>query len=72
VIIIYTKKNCEKCTLAKKRIQEKGLPYIEKSVESPDDLVELAMAGVDISEAPIIFNNGEYFTNKNGLFRGIK
>lgn len=72
MITIYTKPNCEKCSLAKKRIQEKGLEYIEKSVASVDDLTDLIVAGVDISEAPIIENNGEYFTNKNGLFKGIK
>jgi glutaredoxin len=72
MITVYTKEGCTKCEMVKKTIKEKGLEYIEKSLSDPDNLTELLIAGIEITEAPVIENNGEFFTNKNGLLRGIK
>lgn len=69
MIKIYTKENCGKCTMVKTMLKEKNIEFIEKSVESPDDLAELILAGVDISEAPVVEKDGHFYTNKNGLLR---
>lgn len=73
MITIYTKENCEKCQEIKTIMKEKNIEYIEKSVENVEDLTELIVAGVDISEAPVIEKDGEYFTNKTtGLLKALR
>lgn len=72
MITVYTKPGCEKCEMIKKMIKERGLEYKEKSVIDADTLSELVLAGVDISEAPVVERDGKFYTNKNGLLKAIQ
>lgn len=70
-LTIFTKKDCEKCDMIKSKLKDKKIKFIEKSIEDPNNLTELIVAGVEINEAPVIEKNGQFFTNKNGLLRAI-
>lgn len=71
MITLYTKKNCEKCKVIKDLLKKKKIKYIEKSIESVEDLVELINAGVPLNEAPIVEKDGKFYTNRTGLLKAI-
>ena len=71
MITLYSKKNCGKCQQVKNIMKDKNIEYIEKDLENPDNVAELVMNNVTLSEAPVLEHNGVYFTNSTGLLRCI-
>ncbi len=74
---IYTKSYCDKCDDIKKRLNDKGVEYIEKNSEEPEILQGLipllTNAGLKNPILPVLeFDDGSVVSNDMGLYKELR
>jgi glutaredoxin len=47
-VVLYTASNCAPCDQARGFLRQRGIPYLEKSIKTPDDRQALKEAGGDV------------------------
>jgi glutaredoxin len=66
-VIVYRLEFCPNCELLKAYLNERGIPYVEEDMATPDALTELRINGVFVSEAPVL-QKGDSFLTSAELF----
>lgn len=77
MIVIYTKSYCSKCDDIKKRLIDKGVEFLEKNTEEPENLEGLIPllknAGINNPMLPVlVFDDGSVISNDMGLYKELK
>ena len=77
MLTIYTKSFCDKCDDIKKRLNDKGVDYIEKNSEEPEIMQGLipllTSAGLKNPMLPVLeFDDGSVVSNDMGLYKELK
>ncbi len=57
-VIIYTSNTCPYCVLAKNYLDEKGVPYIEKNIQT-DPSARKELMSMGYMGVPVLIINGE-------------
>ena len=71
-IIVYSKSNCPNCTTAKALLDNKGLDFIERSIEDQEWRDVFTRQYPDIRQMPQIFINGQRVGGLAGLQQALK
>ncbi len=76
-MVLYTKSYCDKCNDIKKRLNDKGVTFIEKNSEQPEILKGLipllTNAGLKNPILPVIeFDDGSVVSNDMGLYKELR
>jgi glutaredoxin len=77
VLTLYTKSFCDKCDDIKKRLNDKGVEYLEKNSEEPETLQGLipllSAAGLKNPILPVLeFDDGSVVSNDMGLYKELR
>ena len=77
MLTIYTKSFCDKCDDIKKRLNDKGVEYLEKNSEEPETLQGLipllSNAGLKNPILPVLeFDDGAVVSNDMGLYKELR
>lgn len=59
---VFSLPNCPHCVLLKRTLDEMGVPFSELDMEDPENQTELLMNSVFVTEAPVLFISGKYYT----------
>ncbi|RLG28100.1 hypothetical protein DRN98_10030 [Methanosarcinales archaeon] len=76
-MILYTKSYCDKCDDIKRRLNDGGVAFIEKSSEDPEVMrgliTKLTEAGLKNPILPVLeFDDGSLVSNDMGLYKELK
>ena len=77
MLVLYTKSYCDKCEDIKKRLNDGGVGFVEKSSEDPEVLqgliTKLTSAGLKNPMLPVLeFDDGSVVSNDMGLYKELK
>lgn len=77
LLVLYTKSHCDKCNDIKKRLNDKGVAFIEKNSEQPGVLqgliALLTKAGLKNPILPVLeFDDGSVVSNDMGLYKELR
>jgi glutaredoxin len=62
MIVIYTLPDCPRCDEVKRLLNENKVDYTTRSMDDPEALADLRFNGRFDVVAPVIENNGYYYT----------
>lgn len=71
-IVLYTKKSCPNCTIAKAILISKGLEYEEKNLDDVDRFIEFQLCYPEAKQMPQIFINRQRVGGLEGLKAALK
>lgn len=77
MLVLYSKSYCDKCEDIKKRLNDGGVEFIEKSSEVPEIMqgliTLLTNAGLKNPLLPVLeFDDGSVVSNDMGLYKELK
>jgi len=77
LLVLYSKSYCDKCEDIKKRLNDGGVEFIEKSSEEPEIMqgliTLLTNAGLKNPLLPVLeFDDGSVVSNDMGLYKELK
>ena len=67
-IILYKSTTCPQCKVVKMKLDNKGLPYIEKLV---DDMTSAELSAAGVGSIPTMFVDGVKMTNQRAMCKWI-
>ena len=67
-VIIYTKRLCPNCTIAKQLLRAKNINYVEMDIEAHPEVLEDLL----VRQMPQIFINGQRVGGLAGLQEALK
>jgi glutaredoxin len=70
-LVIYTLEFCPNCELLKGYLTRRGIPYVERDMQTPASLTELRVNGVFVQEAPVLQHQSSFLTSRDLFFSGI-
>jgi|Deesub1362A_J573_1020465.scaffolds.fasta_scaffold00082_40 glutaredoxin len=70
-IVVYTTSRCPRCKVLKEFLKSKGVEYEEKSLENPENVVDLRLSGVFVLEAPILQVGDKYLQPSELFDQGV-
>ena len=71
-IVIYSKSHCPNCTAAKRLLDNRGIGYMEYSVDDPQRLAAFIATHQGIRQMPQIFIEGQRVGGLAGLQQALK
>lgn len=71
-IIIYSKSNCPACVTAKRLLDDKGIGYMEYSVDNPQVMAVFIATHQGVRQMPQIFIEGQRVGGLAGLQAALK
>jgi len=71
-IVIYSKSHCPNCTAAKRLLDDKGIGYMEYSVDGMTPETIEVVCGLGVRQMPQIFIEGQRVGGLAGLQQALK
>lgn len=71
-IVVYSKSNCPNCTSAKRLLDDKGIGYMEYSVDDPTVMAAFIATHQGIRQMPQCFISGQRVGGLVGLQQALK